>query len=71
MSVHHKLTVKTTVVKPLAHCKLNVWVIFTGSLSPHQMKCICTDFKGLSNGRNFILIDHCVGELLSINEVPS
>ena len=29
------------------------------------------DFKGLPNGANFILIDHCVGELLSINKVSS
>ena len=29
-----------------------------------------TDFKGLPNGLNFILIDHCVGELLS-NKVSS
>ena len=29
------------------------------------------DFKGLSNGTNFILIDHYVGELLSINKVSS
>jgi len=35
------------------------------------LKCICADFKGLPNGANFILIDHCVGELLSINKVSS
>ena len=42
-------------------------------LSPNEavLKCICADFKGLPNGANFILIDHCVGELLSINKVSS
>ena len=42
-------------------------------LSPNEavLKRICADFKGLPNGANFILIDHCVGELLSINKVSS
>ena len=63
-------------VKPPAHCKCmgNFYSLIT-SLSLHQikvvLKCICADFKGLPNGANFILIDHCVGELLSINKVSS
>ena len=43
-------------------------------LSPNEavLKRICADFKGLpKSGANFILIDHCVGELLSINKVSS
>ena len=39
--------------------------------SPNEAVHICADFKGLPNGANFILIDHCVGELLSINKVSS
>ena len=39
--------------------------------SPNEavLKSICMDFKGLSNGANFILMDYCVGKLLSINKV--
>ena len=32
---------------------------------------MCADFKGLPNGANFILIDYCIDELLSINKVSS
>ena len=41
--------------------------------SPNEavLKRICADFKGLPNGANFILIDHCVDEILSINKVSS
>ena len=44
------------------------------SLSLHQMKQFWNsfvEFKGLPNRANFILIDHCIGELLSINKVWS
>ena len=64
---------KAAVVKPPAHCKCmgNFYCLIT-SLSLHQMKRrICAEFKGFPNGANFILIDHCVGELLSINKVSS
>ena len=43
------------------------------NLQPYKIKAsanLCR-FKGLPNGANFILIDHCVGELLSINKVSS
>ena len=41
--------------------------------SPNEavLKRNCADFKGLPNGANSILIDHCVGELLSINKMSS
>ena len=41
--------------------------------SPNEavLKHICANFKGLPNGVKFILIDHCIGELLSINKVLS
>ena len=42
------------------------------SLSSHTkwmlLGWICMDFKGFSNGTNFILIAHCVRELSSINK---
>ena len=39
--------------------------------SPNEavLKSICTNFKGLPNGANFILMDYCIGKLLSINKV--
>ena len=62
-------------VKPLAYykCMGNFYSLIT-SLSVHQMTVLkhnCAGFKGLPNGANFIVIDHCVGELLSINKVSS
>ena len=67
---------KAVVVKPLAHCKCraNFYSLITSLLyvtSPNGavLKCICVEFKGLPNGVNFILIDHLIGELLSINKV--
>ena len=78
MSVHRILaSVKAAVVKPLAHCKcMGKFYSFLTSLSFHQpnkevLKCICVDFRGLHNGINFILIYHCIGELLSISKVSS
>ena len=61
---------KTAVVKPLAHCKW--WVIlYYGSIYSLITSLSFADFKGLPNGTKFILIDHCIGELLSINKVSS
>ena len=63
-------------VKPLAHYKcMGNFYSLIACLSVHQMKPffevqLC-GFKGLPNGASFILIDHCVGELSSINKVSS
>ena len=34
-------------------------------------RAVDADFKGLPNDANFILMDHCVVELLQINKVSS
>ena len=39
---------------------------FVSSPTEAVSKCIWVDFKELPNGINFILIDHCIGELLLI-----
>ena len=68
---------KAAVVKPPAHCKCmgNFYSLIT-SLPLPQMKQFRSAFvwilKGfLANSANFILIDHYIGELLSINKVSS
>ena len=71
--VDHKSIFKAAVVKPLAkyNCMGNFYSLITFVPSPNEvvLKLICADFKGLLNGANFILIDHCVDKLLSINKV--